>query len=477
MKPSHRILGALLVGGAATVTVTLLQGCKKGSADAPKDPCEAYEKARNKLLDRSVKRFNKHERRIDEFLDAMKVADYLDESLKQRGCKVSTPPGESGGSGGSGGGGGGAKNLATVNPMHAAQNAIEGKIKAFAKGEREKEACILGQSLCSAVPRVEVLTDALKAMVSSDIKTIHGRDNRRGWARLDDNQRRIARGTVALFMDGGWTEQSGQWQTEPVQSLGATLQLCANQPFVDEPSGSYCSGFVVAPEWVVTARHCLEGKTVEKIRVVTGYHETPSWRERTEPLSFPTASVYKVVDATRRSEDGEDWALLRLDRPVAGDVVSLAVDTAEVVPGTDRQLAVSGHPLGLPIKYADEARVIDVGRQNASKLLFWATLDTFGGNSGSPIVDVGSGKVVGVLVRGDPDFVPGSDARCLVEKKCLKPGDCKGEVVQRVTTEAFTAALTSIGPAPSPGASPEAGPPPTTPAPAKSNKPKPPKAK
>lgn len=477
MKPSHRILGALLVGGAATITVTLLQGCEKDDTKPPDEQCAALRQARQKLLDDAIDKFTAREWRIQQLIDAVKKSDYLDEVLRQRGCPLSATTGGSGGSGGSGGGGGGgggAKNFTPENPTLAAQNAIDGEIKALEKGGREKEACILEQSLCKTAPGVEELTGAFEAIVSSDIKTIHGRDNRRGWAPLDGNQRRIARGTVALFMDGGWTEQSGQWQTEPVQSLGATLQLCAKQPFEDEPSGSYCSGFVVAPEWVVTARHCLEGKTVEKIRVVTGYHEKPSWRDRTEPLSFPTASVYKVVDATRRSEDGEDWALLRLDRPVAGDVASLELDTAAVVPGTDRQLAVSGHPLGLPLKYADEARVIDVGRENASKLLFWATLDTFGGNSGSPIVDVGSGKVVGVLVRGDPDFEPRIGARCLVEKKCLKPGDCKGEVVQRVTTEAFTAALKSSGILPSPGASPAAVPTPPAAAP---TKPKPPKAK
>src|SRR3712207_7230060 len=54
---------------------------------------------------------------------------------------------------------------------------------------------------------------------------------------------------------------------------------------------------------------------------------------------------------------------------------------------------------GLPTKIADGARVV---RANAS--FFEADLDTFGGNSGSPVFDARTNTVLGLLVRGATDY-------------------------------------------------------------------------
>jgi hypothetical protein len=64
-------------------------------------------------------------------------------------------------------------------------------------------------------------------------------------------------------------------------------------------------------------------------------------------------------------------------------------------------LFVIGHPNGLPTKFADGAQV----RGNAHKDFFVANLDTYGGNSGSPVFNAVSLEVEGILVRGENDFV------------------------------------------------------------------------
>lgn len=444
MKSSHRILGVLLTGGAA---MAVLDGCKPKTAAPPGDPCAALKEARTKLLDGAVRRFNHRERQIDRFLDRVRIADYLDEVIRQRGCAPEeVAP--------AGGGNGLVTPPAVVNksihPSYstlAMQEAIGDKIKGLTRDDREIAACHLRQEACDPKSELAKSTTMLDATLASDPKTIHEDDNRIGWPTPDENKRRVALGTVALFIDKGWTEKDGQWQTGTVQSLGATFGLCGGERFIKEPSASYCSGAFVGPEWVATARHCLDGHEVAEIRVVTGYQQAQVAAGGTTRLQFPKAAVYRVVDASRQSREGEDWALLRVDRPAASDVVPLVLDTAKVVVDAPRYLAVSGHPLGLPWKYADQARVIDVGASNESNLLYWATLDTYAGNSGSPIVDVETQNVVGILVRGDADFVLDVERRCSVSKVCRGYGDCKGEVVQRVSTASFLAAVKTIQPA------------------------------
>ena len=59
-----------------------------------------------------------------------------------------------------------------------------------------------------------------------------------------------------------------------------------------------------------------------------------------------------------------------------------------------------------------------------------ANLDTYGGNSGSPVFNAQNNKVEGILVRGETDFV--SNGQCNVSLVCPSTG-CRGEDVTRAT--------------------------------------------
>ena len=89
---------------------------------------------------------------------------------------------------------------------------------------------------------------------------------------------------------------------------------------------------------------------------------------------------------------------------------------------------VIGHPSGLPTKISDGAIV----RENANKVFFQSTLDTFGGNSGSAVFDAKTGLVEGILVRGERDYVQDPVMNCSRPKVC-KVTECRGEDVTRIT--------------------------------------------
>ena len=67
---------------------------------------------------------------------------------------------------------------------------------------------------------------------------------------------------------------------------------------------------------------------------------------------------------------------------------------------TAQGVYVIGHPCGLPLKYVPDAEV----RENAAASFFVANLDTYGGNSGSPVFNAQNNKVEGILVRRGDGF-------------------------------------------------------------------------
>ena len=87
---------------------------------------------------------------------------------------------------------------------------------------------------------------------------------------------------------------------------------------------------------------------------------------------------------------------------------------------------VIGHPVGLPAKVAGGAIV----RDNTPNPFFVANLDTYGGNSGSPVFNSRTHRVEGILVRGERDFV--ARGNCTVSFVCPTTG-CRGEDVTRIT--------------------------------------------
>ena len=86
-----------------------------------------------------------------------------------------------------------------------------------------------------------------------------------------------------------------------------------------------------------------------------------------------------------------------------------------------------GHGLGLPMKMVYHGKVNENQIENLD--YFECDLDFFTGNSGSPIFDTVSHKVIGLLVRGEEKFDLKND--CLIHAINLD-GVQEGEECQRL---------------------------------------------
>lgn len=163
--------------------------------------------------------------------------------------------------------------------------------------------------------------------------------------------------------------------------------------FQDQPMAASCSAFLVAPNIVVTAGHCVHDKTedeLEAIRFVFGYWMNSSLDAN---LSVPAENVYsvkRIIHSEHNSLMNIDYAVIELDRDCT--VAEPLFIASEPLKEGDYVYTI-GYPNGLPLKYAPNAYVIRLDPNS-----FLASLDAFKGNSGSPVFNA-NGEIVGVYME------------------------------------------------------------------------------
>lgn len=183
--------------------------------------------------------------------------------------------------------------------------------------------------------------------------------------------------------------------------------LCPNERFSKDQSLSYsCSGFLVAPDLMVTAGHCMSN-TGEVKDEPEMYCAAYGWlfdyqqdaNGQIQARGIPADKYYKckkIVFAVKdEAAPFRDFALVQLDRPVVGRTPLKIADPAVKVSGS---LQMIGYPMGTPMKLSPNARVLF---DEPTRQSFVTNLDAFEGNSGSAVLNQ-RGEAVGILVGGTP---------------------------------------------------------------------------
>lgn len=254
-------------------------------------------------------------------------------------------------------------------------------------------------------------------------KVVYGDDDRQDVYQVTNEALlRMSQGTCALVSPSNIDRQADGRYRLSGTTLGAARDLCASEPFRDQPTAAFCSGFLVSQDVVATAGHCVPADGCDGTAFVFDYKMIDS---TTAKMVIEQDNVYFCEEVVgHRLSGGVDYALVRLDRPVTGRQ-PVEIRRSGRVP--DRTpLVMVGHPSGLPQKIAGGARV----RDNSASSHFVANTDSYGGNSGSPIFNELTNEVEGILVRGVADYV--SEGNCYVSNHCSDAG-CDGEDATRTT--------------------------------------------
>jgi len=248
-------------------------------------------------------------------------------------------------------------------------------------------------------------------------------DRRRDfWEIQDPTQLAVTNSVVALVWPSNYKEgPDGIHLSGP--SLGEFKNLCSDQVYFDQPVIAHCSGFVVGSDLIATAGHCVDSdKDLAGIRIVFGYRRTRRQNNFRVETDIPKRDVYGVLKVIDRKQDinGTDYAIVQVDRKIT-DHMALPLAFDQTLAQNDELYAL-GFPTGLPMKLTDQAFVRFVSPNG----YFVSNLDTFSGNSGSPVLRAGSLTVVGILVRGGTDYTARRDY-CQVAFVCPEVQGCRGE--------------------------------------------------
>jgi hypothetical protein len=302
-------------------------------------------------------------------------------------------------------------------PLSDIRAELHARTTSKAKGLRDAAAPAVSSPLQS------VPTGDLAAGLVAVEKVIYGVDDRKDFFefKINGKVRDLASSVAALFRDNRVTDNGDGTSTLTTQPLGQAQNLCTGERFFAQPIGAFCSGFLVGPDLVATAGHCATAGNVTSIRFVFGFR----MEDKDTPVTrIPNNDIYSGKALIGRVEEnsGPDWALIQLDRPVTGRTVLKIRRSGRIA--DNAPVSVIGYPSGLPVKFADGANV----RDNSPTAFFVANLDTYGGNSGSPVF-AADGTVEGILVRGEADYV--SNGSCNISKVCPSTG-CRGEDCTRI---------------------------------------------
>ncbi len=259
----------------------------------------------------------------------------------------------------------------------------------------------------------------LSSVAHATTPVIYGEDNRVETVESTSAlYKRLAASTAVQISQKHLQVMSGK-----VQFDGQTLndyigmkygpQMCEGERFKEQVAYGNCSGFLVAPDILVTAGHCYQSDECDTYDWVFNYKVAKAGDNH---VTVSEQDIYHCKEVIASQSSGKDFAVIRLSRPVKG-VAPLKV--AAKTPGLGTSLVLIGHPSGLPTKIADGATVkkmISTG--------FKANVDAFGGNSGSAVFNTQTGEVVGILVNGADDYTIDSENGCVrVAKQSQDKGD------------------------------------------------------
>lgn len=236
------------------------------------------------------------------------------------------------------------------------------------------------------------------SLTQNDGKVIYGEDERIDVYQETDPQRLLwAAATCALVDVSQLTKNAdGTYTLSLYEYSYMGYPACEEEPFANQPVAAFCTGFMVGTDLIATAGHCYDATDLADVRFIFGF----IMLSETIPVAiFTPDQIYQGVEVVAHALYGDyDHAIIRVDRPIVAPKATPFQIRREGVIEKGTKVGAIGHPNGLPMKLAfGENTVV---KDNSPEAYFTTNADTFGGNSGSPVINAETGIVEGIHVRG-----------------------------------------------------------------------------
>ncbi|WP_208684768.1 serine protease [Flavobacterium sp. SLB02] len=204
------------------------------------------------------------------------------------------------------------------------------------------------------------------------------------------------------------------------QTLGAKYGLCRDEPYSRQPSSGIGTAFIFSKNSMLTAGHVFERPITDYVivfgfKILVSSTLVPDNYFYKKDIYFPQAVVKKDDEL-----DIVEFIVNKdFDRPV------LEWEKSSDIKKESSEIYMIGHPSGIPTKVALNAGI----EEDSHPFYFYTSLDSFQGNSGSPVFNLHTNNVIGILTAGETDYK--FNGNCYYSPVCRLPY-CKGEKVVRI---------------------------------------------
>jgi ribosomal protein L19 len=188
---------------------------------------------------------------------------------------------------------------------------------------------------------IDTLTKALKV--------IYGPDDRIDfYQETVIKKRKNSFGVVALVKKNKITESSNGIYSLSTVPFKDANNLCPKEPFVNQPIASFCSGFAISNNIIVTAGHCVKSEAdLESIRFIFDFKAIDAVNVKTQ---FNHQLIFSGKRIISRGFDrsGFDYAIIETNETIPNSRI-LSLNRNSTV-NNEEDVYVIGHPAGLPLK-------------------------------------------------------------------------------------------------------------------------------
>lgn len=200
-------------------------------------------------------------------------------------------------------------------------------------------------------------------------------------------------------------------------------KLCEADRFGKQPAPGFCAAFLVGPDIMVTAGHCINSASLcQNTAVLFDFVADSAGKV---PTSFKNDQVFlceEIIASRTDVSTGIDVSVFRLDRSIM-DRKPFTINSLRTAEKKESVHAL-GFPYGGPAKVIEDAVVRRVAKDQS---FFVANIDGFVGNAGSPVFSKEQ-ALLGFIVRGDQNLKESSAGGCFEQPKCRET-QCRGEDV------------------------------------------------
>ena len=230
---------------------------------------------------------------------------------------------------------------------------------------------------------------------------VYGEDNRLDlYAHPDPEWRNLARESIMVMVNRDEIDRRDPSNYRlGGESLGDYYNLCQGERFREQPTPGLCSSTLVDQNLVLTAGHCINSENCGSYSFIFDFF----YEAEGQLANIQAEDVYDCEEVVSHhlNHAGIDYALVRLNRDVVGARRPAPVRMGNTPLVEGEELTLIGFPSQIPLKIAGGGEVVQRHSNNLG--YFEATVDAFGGNSGSGVFNR-ERELVGILVRGESDY-------------------------------------------------------------------------